>query len=273
MIGFTAWLRPCAIGLALVAWSYAEDAPSSGSAAGEVSQRVGELIEQLCSRDFAAREAADAQLRKLGLASVEALSQAFKDHDDLETRLRIQQIAEFLYFWDKIIGKNGFLGIQHQDAAALFPAQQPRDPRLKADHALFYIRRVIEGTAADKAGLREGDLIISVDGKTVPAGPDLAKNAQNFADLIRTKLPGTVLTFELWRGEQIETLPIEIGHRPPEFYDTAAPEDLQAQYKTAKHDFPSWWEAHFGPWSAPDEHGPQLPSEMFPAREHGESEP
>lgn len=71
------------------------------------------------------------------------------------------------------------------------------------------IRSVTPGEAADKAGIKVGDVIISVDGK--PVNPD-----QSLSFLIANVTPGTRVPLELIRQGKRMTLSVTVGTRPSE---------------------------------------------------------
>jgi len=214
---------------------------------------IDRWIRELSDANFETREAADAKLRKIGIDHVNRLAEAYQTIDDYEAKVRIQRIAEYLYFWDRVIGKNGFLGISHQ---VYVPGPQG-DPRVEPGKAAFKIVQVIPDTAAERAGLRKGDLIVSVDGIKLAEGAGPA----NFANLIRHKLPGAELTFEFFRGDEHITKRVAIGHRPIRHYGGAAPAELNDQLNKAIKEFPDWWNARFGPL-------PQHPMAEHPSPGH-----
>lgn len=63
---------------------------------------------------------------------------------------------------------------------------------------------VVEGTAADEAGVEVGDVILSVDGQAVDSPTALA-------ELIRGYAPGDTIEIELMRGEETLTLDVMLG--------------------------------------------------------------
>ena len=79
---------------------------------------------------------------------------------------------------------------------------------------------VTEGGPADDAGVRGGDsptgeggdLLVRVDGKEVSSGEDVAA-------AIADNKPGDEIEVELYRGDERETLKVELGKRP----DSLAP--------------------------------------------------
>ena len=63
-----------------------------------------------------------------------------------------------------------------------------------------------------KGGLRRGDIVKQVDG--VPVG-----SARMLLRSIAAARPDTILTFTVLRNKLIQTLPVHVGHRPPESDD------------------------------------------------------
>jgi S1-C subfamily serine protease len=66
---------------------------------------------------------------------------------------------------------------------------------------------VLDGSAADSAGVRVGDLIISVDGVPVTS-------TQELAAAVQAEPPGTEVTLELVRGDETITLTVVLDVRP-----------------------------------------------------------
>lgn len=100
--------------------------------------------------------------------------------------------------WDQLVksevignsvGNEPFVGIQG-------------DPNSK----LCVISQVIQGSPAEKAGLKPNDVIINCDGQKVGAFDDLGT-------MIRKKKPGDELTLGVIRGEEMLTLKLVIGKK------------------------------------------------------------
>ena len=69
------------------------------------------------------------------------------------------------------------------------------------------IADVRAGTPAARAGVREGDVVTSVDGERVRSGDDLRA-------AVDEREPGDTVELELRRGGQTRTLDVELGERP-----------------------------------------------------------
>jgi S1-C subfamily serine protease len=68
---------------------------------------------------------------------------------------------------------------------------------------------VVSGSPADRAGVREGDLIVEVDGRAVESAADLQR-------MMVAEVIGTELTARIWRtGSELELriVPVELGER------------------------------------------------------------
>jgi len=71
----------------------------------------------------------------------------------------------------------------------------------------FEIGRVVDDSAAAKAGLKVGDVVTKMDGKTYDALSELAA-------ALRARSAGDKVTFSLTRGGKEQTLDVTLGQRP-----------------------------------------------------------
>jgi serine protease Do len=87
------------------------------------------------------------------------------------------------------VAKANNLGLDH--GALIIRGDTPQDPA------------VIPGSPADKAGLRENDIIVQIDGKML--SEDLS-----VADIVQEKLPGDTLSVVISRQGKEQTLPLTL---------------------------------------------------------------
>lgn len=73
----------------------------------------------------------------------------------------------------------------------------------------IFILEVVQGSPADNIGLREKDVIVSVDGKTV-------YDVYAFSDKISSSRPGSILSIEILRQGNLKKKEVEIGSYPRE---------------------------------------------------------
>ena len=95
--------------------------------------------------------------------------------------------------------ERGFLGVQIQPVTKDIATGIGLD---KTEGAI--VSRIEEGSPAAKTGLRTGDVILSVNGKTVRDARDLSRQ-------IAFMGPGTTATLQVWREGASRDLPVTIG--------------------------------------------------------------
>ncbi|MEX1663213.1 Do family serine endopeptidase [Thioclava sp. 15-R06ZXC-3] len=100
--------------------------------------------------------------------------------------------------------KRGFLGVSIQPVSADIAAALGLD---KPEGVL--VADVSDGTPAQKAGLKRGDIIVAVDGKPMKAPRDLTR-------AIGSDNPGTTVQLSLLRANKPLTLSVKLEERPTE---------------------------------------------------------
>jgi predicted metalloprotease with PDZ domain len=78
--------------------------------------------------------------------------------------------------------------------------------KMGGDGRGVFVQGVIEGTSAEKAGVRDHDVIVQVDGDRI-AGP------AHLGELLKFYSPGDKITLKVWRKGKTRTLPVELGER------------------------------------------------------------
>jgi len=91
------------------------------------------------------------------------------------------------------------------------------------------VNNVLEGSPAEKAGLKRGDLIVEVDDRKV-------KDIANLQDIISSKAPGEKVKIQIIRNGEPKTVTVNLGEMPGEITGAATVE---------KQETVSWLGAEF----------------------------
>ena len=110
-----------------------------------------------------------------------------------------QNVVEQLIEKGKV--SRGYLGVRYR------PITESLARALKVSPGAAEVVSVEEDSPADKAGLKEGDIIVAVDGKTL-------KTADDLAILIANRKPGEKVTLEILRDGKRKTVEVTLGERP-----------------------------------------------------------
>ncbi|WP_035608683.1 PDZ domain-containing protein [Haloferula sp. BvORR071] len=186
------WFRAARV-LALAAATLGE------AAAGELET----LVEGLANEDFKTREESTTELVRRGQAEPGivrplVLHHYFKNPDP-EIRLRCETILREL-----ATESYGFLGVQYR-------AREYFDEDGKTRQGIELLM-VLEGKAANLAGLKVGDILMEVDGKTL----DGEDPAAVFGRTVRLLGPGRKTTVKIDRTGEVLVLPVVTGAAPKE---------------------------------------------------------
>jgi serine protease Do len=113
------------------------------------------------------------------------------------------------------VGRRGYLGVgvvEMSDARA-------RALNLK-DSSGVEVKRVDENSPAAKAGLRENDIILEVDGRRI-------ETIDQFIHTVGEAAPGTKLVLTIWRNGAKQILNATVEARPTQMFAFTAPDDMQ----------------------------------------------
>ena len=169
------------------------------------------------------------------------------ERDDFEIKLRIQEIAKSVYFQDQLLRRNGFLGI------GLTAIGHEQDDRVTPGHLGIRVDRILEGTAAERAGLQKGDLIVSRDGRLLPD----SSSRQDFSDEIRQAGPGARMTLGVYRNDRQLDVDITLGQRPVQHYFNPGDATHFEMLVETEARFFQWWAEQF---ESPDRGKPRSSS-------------
>jgi serine protease Do len=97
--------------------------------------------------------------------------------------------------------RRGFLGVQIKDVDAVYAKAAGLEKKKGV-----WVESVTKDAAGDKAGVEEGDIVLSVDGKEV-------NTVQTLQTAIATKHPGEDVTLQIWRNKKEITKKVTLGSR------------------------------------------------------------
>ncbi len=219
----------------------------------ETARQADALILQLSDPVYKVRQDAQEALIQVGAAAMSKLRDAYHSAEDLETKLRIEQVAHSAYVNHHVLDKHGFLGIsmRHYDPAEKGVKQlgiqngMQRStlppPVLPEGRVCVFVSQVIDDTGAARAGVKTGDAIIAMNGDPV-IGKGLAiRNA--FSARIRKHKPGETIELTIIRGGETLTVKPTLTRAPQgSLYNVIVIKDL---YREATDRFDIWWDKFF----------------------------
>ena len=171
---------------------------------------VDQLIDALGSPDYEERQRATDVLKGQKTSFTKELTRICRTVQDLEIRLRLVEVAEFLFYREALKGMGGFLGIQMENAV---PSKRVLGVR---------VLRTIDGSAADKGDIRAGDVVIAIDGRPLLSNADssldLRLTVRQLMDALMTAIsavqPGADMTLTLLRDGAELTAMVTLGLKP-----------------------------------------------------------
>ncbi len=220
-----------------------ESLPASqpGPAPARIAPQLDVLIRQLGDLRFDVRENATRRLCQADPAIVAPLVDRYKSETSHERKLRLRQVIENLFIRRQMQGEVGFFGIQ------LMLAENVVDPATWRAGECVYAQRVLEGFPAQQAGVRDGDLLVALDGKPIawffaaapppatgPAGerrpevnPARARFATNekidrFTQHIKRRTPGSKVIVRVLRASTPRKIQLAVAAEAAKTLDGAA---------------------------------------------------
>ncbi|MCH8243392.1 MAG: PDZ domain-containing protein [Planctomycetes bacterium] len=249
----TIWAIPILFALSGAASAQTRDMSDAISVRDEVfraslsssdAAEVERLIPQLGSNDYEEREAATERLALIGRGALERLRTAYLSSDDLEVRLRIEDIVHAAYLMYHVFDRYGFLGISQHPV----PATSADDSRIRPGHMGIRISEITADTGAERAGLKKGDVIIAMNGDPIKEGRGV--NA-DFGATIRRLGPRTVVSLTILRSVKRRTRQLEVEAtlgRCPEYLVRSRRRrvgEIPEKLLHTEQLFPAWWAKHF----------------------------
>jgi hypothetical protein len=206
-----------------------------------IDQRTGEqiagLIAQLGSPVFTERQGATNTLISIGATAFAPLRDAYRRTDDLEVRLRIEEIVHTAYLVHHVFSQNGFLGIQ---MSRTMPSHAD-DARIPEGRYGIRLASVNPDTGAERAGLLKDDIVVALDGQPLAGSQQDA--FPRFAETIRSRGPGAQLNLKVLRGDQTVEIQPTLGPVPLERFEQV--NGIVPQVRETNRRFDVWWPKYF----------------------------
>lgn len=193
--------------------------PAAGDAAA--------AIRDLADVRWQARRDAAYRLLDIGEPALEPLRNAYSLARHHEVRLRIRELAESIFSQRYLSDRGGFLGIRQR------PRFRHQDPRIPPGTCWIEVLQVFRDTAAERAGLAPGDLIVACDGTRFPEDPV----GQAFSTLIARRRPGEEVHLSVRRADRPLVIRTRLGYRPAFTIADGEP----VLYDTIRRAFEEWW--------------------------------
>jgi len=220
----------------------ADGPPVAPTTAPAVDPSLDTLVGRLGAPSYRKREAAAEALAEAGPAAYAPMRLAFGADPNYETRRRIYEVARRVFYTQKLGPPPAFLGIQLMQGAAQIELR-PLYPAAAEDDYCVPVDAVINGTAADAAGLKQDDLIIARNGN-----PLKAPSADNPAltEWIGRQRPGTRCNLDVIRKNKRITVTVTLGTRPYNIQRSNDPADIE-RLRATFVEFREFWRSEFDP--------------------------
>ena len=138
----------------------------------------------------------------------------------------VRRVAEDLIAYGEV--KRGFLGV------SIDPVNADRASDLGLNRiAGVYLIEVYPGSAADQAGLQQGDVVLSIEGRSVDEPNELQR-------VVASYRPGDRLEVDVWRDESVKTFFVQLfGENDSTYRSWIASLDEQANARRPPPDEPA----------------------------------
>ncbi|MBP7935369.1 MAG: hypothetical protein KA354_12050 [Phycisphaerae bacterium] len=135
--------------------------PATSSAPAVSASVLSSLIDRLDHPSYAVRDRTTVQLARLDASVLDALVAKYRQIHGHEKKLRLRHVIEQMYLTRLQAGEEAFLGIRLMAVSGVV------DPATGRSGDCVYVNEALKGQPAEKAGVRDGDLIVEFDGKPV----------------------------------------------------------------------------------------------------------
>lgn len=211
----------CIIHVALLCWlggaqGQGVSSADGGQVVGAVRAETGvpcvsveEVVKRLGAVDWRQREAATSELMSMDLGCLPILKNAFVQTRSYEVRRRMKRVIREIYMVDILGAPRAFLGI----TSKVLVGGGGVDARVLPGTSAVYVRDIVDGGPADRAGLKRHDIILMLDGKWCLG----ESQATGILDWIGEQSPGQGCRLGVLRGcDGIVLHRLTAGFRPAE---------------------------------------------------------
>ncbi|MGH9761847.1 MAG: PDZ domain-containing protein [Blastocatellia bacterium] len=127
----------------------------------------------------------------------EVTAKLFRDGESLEVRIKTADPVHEPFKPETEPRNQGFLGLGDVDRRCCVPGTKTWG---------LEIRRIVDNSSADLAGLQTGDVIVEFDGRPVRTPGELARR-------IRAAAPRSKVKIKFYRGDTAQTAEVIMGHQ------------------------------------------------------------
>ena len=131
--------------------------------------------------------------------------QAEKQKEDKQREKELEKASQSVFQLSNVIGSESYLGVYLEEVTA----DRARELKLSDERGAI-VMKVVEGSPAEKAGLKENDVIVSFNGRRVDTVRELQR-------LLAETPVGRNVQFETIRGGGHHTIQATLTKRSPEF--------------------------------------------------------
>jgi len=207
----------------------------------ELSAELDGLMQDLGEVVYITRKEATIRLIEISAPALHHLRNAYRNSDDLEVQLQIEEAVLTIYLDYHVYNRHGFLGV------SLAPYNRILDrhagPHVPEGVTGVFLTKITANTAAKRAGLEVKDVIIAMDGEPCEGAGRALTDA--VAARVRAHRPGMSMRLTVIRKKETLKIEVILGRVTPELIRKqgiiAIPELLRA----AKAGFPDWWLRNF----------------------------
>lgn len=210
--------------------------PVDERTAGEIDS----LIRSLGAPASTERDAAVTRLVEIGVPTFSKLRDAYRQTDDLEVKLRIENVVLGAFFDYHVYDLHAFLGV------SLRPYVPTNESRLPIPDGVtgLLIAQVIKDTSAERFGLQKDDVIVGCDGEPLTGRGQEAQ--ERFSRGIASRKPGSPMHLTIVRAESTFDVTITLGRAPRDVAVRGRAQAINEAMEKAEERFFPWWEKHFG---------------------------